>query len=142
IGVNVALSRRFLNDLAGANQAFEESLRLFSEVGDPGGVAYTLYLQASHAAEEGDFSRAVTLHEQGLRVGRETGDKNLISNHLIHLGRALWHLGQFEQAIAALRECQDLISETGSSRMWVYLAEILARLLATTAASELAVRLF
>jgi ATP/maltotriose-dependent transcriptional regulator MalT len=71
----------------------EEALKLFKEVGDRGGVAHVLLLQAYVANDQGEYVKAGLLLEECLSVFRELGDKRRMALVSVHLARVIFAQG-------------------------------------------------
>ena len=79
------------------------ALELARSIGDKLVQSGSLNILAELSAEEGDEATANELYEQSLTLRRELGDKRLIANSLLTLGRAELTRGDYEKATATSR---------------------------------------
>ena len=93
----------------------EESLRLYREVGDRAGIAYSLNILATVAWQQGDYARATALFEESLALFRELGDKDGTAWVLINLGVIVGNQGDHGRAAALYREGLALFRELGDN---------------------------
>ena len=70
----------------GAKRAFEESLELYRELGDPTGIARAIGELGSVAYSEGDYDRAAALYEESAELFRRAGDRSRLASVLANLG--------------------------------------------------------
>ena len=96
-----------------AIEAFERSLALLQDVGEPWEEDNVLGSLGLLYAELGQYERAVAFHEQRLAIARERDDAIGEEKALVNLGNAYWGLGQYEQAIEFYE--QSLIVVRGSN---------------------------
>jgi Tetratricopeptide repeat len=67
-------------------------------------LAYLLILEGLTALSQGDLEHSVALHEESLKLFRETQDTRGILNCLIHLGGIALVRGDYEGALSLLQE--------------------------------------
>ncbi len=81
-----------------------ELMELKPKIKSPNTLAYVLILEGIVAASQGDFERAVTLHEEGLELFREIGDTQGTLTCLGHLGILALIQGDLDRALRLQRE--------------------------------------
>jgi predicted ATPase/DNA-binding XRE family transcriptional regulator len=79
---------------------YEESRRLYDELGDRTGRASVLNGLATIALRQGEIGRGVTLFEESLAISRETGDQGRVATMLDNLALAVKQQRQYDRAIA------------------------------------------
>lgn len=116
-------------DRLGAQPMLEESLRLFQEVGDNWGVAWTLDNLGMLVLSDGDYARAGTMFERSLALFQRVGDRRGSACVFDNLGWTSLMQGdhvqarsRFEQALALFREIGD---RRGTGRALANLANVL-----------------
>ena len=75
-----------------------EALTLYRELGDEGGVAWSLLCLGAQEVEQGDYERAKPLFEDALALSRKTGDKRTVGYALHNLGEVARYRGEYERA--------------------------------------------
>jgi len=118
-------------DHSQARILLEESLALYREVGDTGGIADALYELGTLAWHQDDYGRARALHEESLALYREVGDNVGIARVLGQLGSLAQVQGDYSQARTLFEEGLALYRELGHKMniTWVLTAlGLLARL--------------
>jgi non-specific serine/threonine protein kinase len=91
-------------DVAHGTVDFERSITLFEELGDVGGIGYSLFFWGCLLRETGDRRRAAALHAESLVRARQVDDAWLLSFALSINGNQAWLSGDFVQAKALYRE--------------------------------------
>jgi tetratricopeptide (TPR) repeat protein len=113
-----------------AQRLFEESLRLFGELGDQ---HYTLDSTRKLAATYeglGDSERARAIHEENLLRAREARNEHMVASTLGALARYAISDGRVEDAVPLLKESDRIDRDLGALVGTVQNLHIFARLLA------------
>ena len=103
-------------DFASANASLEQSLKLFEELDEKSGVAFSLHGLGFAANGLGDHAQAGSMFGKCLAVAREIDDKWLISFALHFMAIGSSFQGNYELAREQFEECIMLIKE-GSGNM-------------------------
>ena len=82
-------------DLARGTVDFERSIALFEELGDAGGIAYSLFFWGCLLRDSGDRARARALHAESLARARQVDDAWLLAFALSINGNQAWLAGDF-----------------------------------------------
>jgi non-specific serine/threonine protein kinase len=101
------------SDYEAAERDFAQSLTLWRELEDLGGVAGSLINLAQAALEQGDPALARSLAEESLAHRRGLGDKRGIAEALQSLGIIAEEVGHHDQAAALLEESLAVWRELG-----------------------------
>jgi predicted ATPase/class 3 adenylate cyclase len=96
-----------------AKELFEESIRLYREVGDKRGVAWTLGGLGNLFSDQGDYERAKELYEEGLALSRELGGAQPLGDYLYSLGHMYLLEGDHKRATTLTEEAAALLRESG-----------------------------
>lgn len=104
-----------LGDFAAARAQFEESLRIWHELGDPCGRAWALHELAVIATEQGEEMEARHLTEEALALARTVGERPLIALTLHGLSLAAVRHNDQEGARARIEESRQVWRELGDS---------------------------
>jgi non-specific serine/threonine protein kinase len=112
-----------LNDLAGACERYEASLRLFRAAGEQQGVAGVLNNLGLIAVLRGDLRLARRHFEESIRVAHETGERALVSLTLCNLGEIEIAEGRFDAAERLGDAAYALSTEIGNTRAIAYSCE-------------------
>lgn len=99
------------SDYARATALFGESLALWQELGDKGGMARALNSLGVLASDQGDYARAQSFYEQSLALQRVLGDTAGVAAALTNLGLLALERGDKNQAHAPLEESLALYRE-------------------------------
>ncbi|MGH2372497.1 MAG: ATP-binding protein [bacterium] len=91
----------------------EESLRLYRDLGEKHGIAYSLNLLGVTARDQGRYERATELHSESLAQFRELGDDFGIAFAVADLGRAAFRQGDYDTAAALSEESLALFRKVG-----------------------------
>ncbi len=91
----------------------DESLVMFSELGDKQGIADTLKYLGNIAWHQSEYGTAQTLLEQGQALFQEVGDRLGMADSLHYLGHVALDQGNYEQANAFFRDSLSLFREIG-----------------------------
>jgi predicted ATPase/class 3 adenylate cyclase len=102
-------------NLGAAGAAYEESLALSREAGDPAGVAWALVLLGNLARYRGDYARAHGQYEESLALRRALADRRGVAHASMYLGTVLCARGETAQAGALLQESLDLYRALGDA---------------------------
>lgn len=100
-------------NLAAAHTFFEESLAIFTSLGDKRSIAYCLSGLGQVTASDGNHREAHTLLTQSLALLREIKDRVGIAFGLIPLGMTTLYLGDYPMAYALLEESQTVSKKLG-----------------------------
>jgi ATP/maltotriose-dependent transcriptional regulator MalT len=97
-----------------ASKLHGQALALYRQLGDEGGVAFSLNCLGNHQDEQGNHERALPLLEEALAYSRRIGDRRTTAYALHNLAEVARHRGDYEQAktlgleaLALLREIAD-----------------------------------
>jgi tetratricopeptide (TPR) repeat protein len=82
----------------------EESLAIWRELAEPGGIALSLYFLGSLAHAGGDFEVARSCFEESHAIWRGLGDPNNVARPLSGLGRVALSQGDYARARSLLEE--------------------------------------
>ena len=93
---------------------FERSIALFEELGDAGGIAYSLFLLGLPSARGWRAPTGKALHAESLLRARQVDDAWLLSFALSINGNQAWLAGEFVRAEALYREGTDLPRDIGA----------------------------
>jgi predicted ATPase/transcriptional regulator with XRE-family HTH domain len=107
-------------DLARAIELFEESLALYRESGEEGGVAIVIVQLGQIARTRGEHGRAVALSDEGLALSRKLGDRMGAAIALNTLGCVERKRGDAESAMAHHEESLALFEGLGHDRAVAY----------------------
>ena len=107
-------------DLGRAVELFEESLALYRESGDEGGVAIVIVQLGQIARTRGEHGRAAALSDEGLALSRKLGDRMGAAIALNTLGCVERQRGDAESAMARHEESLALFGELGHERAVAY----------------------
>jgi predicted ATPase/class 3 adenylate cyclase len=102
-----------LGDYAAARAFSEESLAIWREIGDKGGIAASLNHLGWAAWRQGDYAAARSLSEEGLAIWREIKDKQGIATSLNNLGWVAHHQGDYAVARTLHQESLALRRDLG-----------------------------
>jgi predicted ATPase/DNA-binding CsgD family transcriptional regulator len=108
-------------DLEGATAFSQESLALFRELGDEGGMGVALYNLAVVANHREDYRQGKRLAEESAALLRKVGDKGNLIWSLNALGDASMRQKDYEQAVGFYQEGLAISREIGdrSSIAWL-----------------------
>ncbi len=121
---------------------FEESLALYRELGDTGGVASCLWGLAFAAAAERDLDAALDLGSQSLELSRELDDPFRIGWAAHFVGLCSMVTGRPEAAAEMLGESLDIWSRAGDKSGMVLLVGAIATLAGARGRAERQWRLY
>ena len=107
-------------DLARAVELFDESLALYRESCDEGGVAIVLVQLGQIARTRGEHGRAVALSDEGLTLSRKLGNRMGAAIALNTLGCVERQRGDAESAIARHEQSLALFEDLGHERGVAY----------------------
>jgi tetratricopeptide (TPR) repeat protein len=96
-----------------AKELFEESVRLYREIGDRWGVAWTLGGLGNFFYDQEDYERAKELFQEGLTLSRELGGAQPLDVYLSSLGHVYLLEGDYEQSTTLFEEAATLLRERG-----------------------------
>jgi len=100
-------------DYARAIEFHEAALRLYRELGDKHGIAFTLNNLGAQALVQGDYAQAAPLFEEGLAIARELGDRRLNAYMVHNLAEVARHQGDYTRAAPLYAESLALVQELG-----------------------------
>ena len=104
-------------DLPAAMRFNEEALTLFHVLGDPRGVANSVFLQGHNASLMGDWPEARRLLEESLQAFVALGDYHYVLLATDALSWAVGELGDTARAVALNEEGLDRARRSGNRRM-------------------------
>src|SRR5258708_9407239 len=107
----------------------EESLALYQEVGDPVGMARSLYEVGHVARIRSEFAQAHARLEEAAARFQELGDRWRQGQCSTEWARVATEQGQYEQARALLEKGLALYQELGDQQRIAWVHYLLARLL-------------
>jgi predicted ATPase/DNA-binding CsgD family transcriptional regulator len=110
-------------------QLAEESLALYQELGDPVGIATSLYEMGSIARIRSQFAQAQAYLEESAARFRELGDRWRQGRCFTEQARVATEQGQYEQAKKLLSESLLLYQELGDAQRLGWVRCLQARLL-------------
>ena len=106
-------------DYAPAVRRLHAALRLYRELGDPGGIASALQVLGSVAREQGSYARSARLHAESLAIAAAAGDRRAVASAHGYLGFVSWLQGGFgratEECTAALEQFRELGDVEGTA---------------------------
>jgi non-specific serine/threonine protein kinase len=98
-------------DLNAARLLYEESLRLWTDLGDEEGLAGALYRLGNIARRQGDSSTAQKLQGQSLEIYRRREDRMGVAGCLDELGYLAFSHGDYEAADSSWEESLEIWRE-------------------------------
>jgi tetratricopeptide (TPR) repeat protein len=113
-------------DYERATKLYEESLALYREVEDRGGIASILLSLGNVFVVREEHERAKQLYRESLMVSRESGDPEQFATGLANLGYEHLLEGDHERATALNEEAAGLYRDRGSRGGLVYALDNLA----------------
>jgi predicted ATPase/class 3 adenylate cyclase len=108
---------RHQGDLARATELAEESLSLFTELGDKHGAALPLLVLASASADRGDQQRAKSLYRESAEALNAVGDTWMLGVAVLNLGEIEAELGNLAAARRLYEESLAIARRTGHARI-------------------------
>jgi tetratricopeptide (TPR) repeat protein len=132
---------RSQGEYAAAQAFYEESLKLYQELGDRHGIANVLNYLGGAAQGQGKYDEARTLYAESLSLWRELGSKSGIAYALVSLGDAVSRQGDTVMARSQLEEGLRLCRELGDKRGIALTLENFAVVLSAQTESAQAARL-
>ena len=121
-------SARLVGDLAQAQALFEESLRLWRQLGDPKSVSSLLHNLGFIALLQGQYARAQPLYEESLALERARGDMSGVADELHHLGWLAHEQGNYVRARVLYEESLAIRRPLGDLRGNAFTLQNLANL--------------
>ncbi|MBA2570848.1 MAG: hypothetical protein H0V04_06695, partial [Chloroflexi bacterium] len=126
LGNNLAGARDESRDLAAARDRFQESARLFEEIGDEHYALISRHNQAIWITGDlGDRDGERRLHEESLAKARSLGNQGIEAEALAQLGMLARDDGRLEDAAAMIRQAIRLDHQRG---MVLHIATDIGRL--------------
>jgi len=95
---------RYLGDLVGSQNAAQEAVAIWREVGDNWWLAFTLGRFGANILIQGDLIEARRIQEEAVKFARRAEDKWALGDALGNLGRALNDSGDYQAARSAQEE--------------------------------------
>jgi RNA polymerase sigma factor (sigma-70 family) len=102
-----------VNDWTKGRAYCEESIEIFSKLGDVLGLARVLVTRGNHALGQSDYAAARSYYEQALARSREVGHRRGIGVALSNAGRAAELQGDFQSAVRLFEEGLAIFQEVG-----------------------------
>lgn len=110
-----------------ATRMFLESLKMNEEIGDKHGIAHSYnytglvyYNKGDMSCEKGDtaqanrdYSTALKNYFESLNIGKESGDKDGITDTYINIGLVYTKVGKYGDAIENIKKGLDIAEKTG-----------------------------
>jgi class 3 adenylate cyclase/tetratricopeptide (TPR) repeat protein len=96
-----------------AAEWLEAGRTLFKDLGNEAGVAETLHVSGTVAAQQGAYDKACALYQESLGIRRRLDDKPHIASLLSNLGIVSWYRGDFPAARALYEEGLAIRRELG-----------------------------
>jgi tetratricopeptide (TPR) repeat protein len=100
-------------DFPAATRCLEQSLSLYEELSDQGGIAASLNALAVTARDQGDYSTAQSNLERSLACWRLLPNRSAIARCLHNLANVVRVRGDYPRARWALREAADIFEDLG-----------------------------
>jgi predicted ATPase/DNA-binding CsgD family transcriptional regulator len=107
-------------DMSGAGVRWQESLDIYSGLGDPKGIGQALTSLGSGAQWQGDLESAHKRFVDGLAMSRQGGDTREIAISLMFLGQSFLRRGDHDNARINLAESLPLTERLGDLRLKSY----------------------
>jgi tetratricopeptide (TPR) repeat protein len=140
-GPNTRLGLGIVCEYSLARSLYAEFLKIFRELGDRTGAAWTLNHQGDAARMEGDATAARALYEEGLIAFRELGDRWGIASSLADLGNLACDQEAYARAHLMYSESIKLFQELEHKRGIARLLECFVSSAAAQSKAERALRL-
>jgi len=137
-GLSVLAYRQ--GDLATAEKASRESLKLERAYGTRSGVANAINDLGNVSQQRGQYYRALRLYRVSLALERENGNTRGIAVALFNTGRQAMNLGKLDEAISDLEESLKLFDEARNQREASFALNSLGKLLHMKGRDEAALR--
>jgi predicted ATPase len=137
-GLSVLAYRQ--GDLATAEQASKESLKLERTSGTRAGVANAINDLGNVSQQRGQYYRALRLYRVSLALERGNGNARGIAVALFNTGRQAMNLGKLDEAIKDLEESLKLFDDAGNQREASFALNSLGKLLHMQGRDEPALR--
>ena len=104
----------------------EEALAVARAVDSRVGMLMVLSINADIEAGRGNLASAVTMHQEAIALARESGDRDLLGNHLAYLAVTSYLLGERDRARACAEESMQIFRDSGSTLWFGAAATLLA----------------
>jgi DNA-binding CsgD family transcriptional regulator/tetratricopeptide (TPR) repeat protein len=111
----VGFNASALGDGERADRLIQESLTLWRRVGNPWGITWPLGLQVGDALSRGDYTEAIALGQERLRLAREADDPWLIAIVEVQLGVLAYEQDQHDVAIQWLQAAPQGLEQLDDS---------------------------
>ena len=99
-----------------ALKLYDQSLKIFEELGDKSGIATTLHAIGNINQDQGNYEEAVKKYNQSLKIAEELGDKRGIASTLHQLGMIHHQQGNYEEAVKKYNQSLKTFEELGDKR--------------------------
>jgi CHAT domain-containing protein/uncharacterized protein HemY len=96
-----------------AIQSWEQSLKLYQEIGDRKGEANSLNNLGNAYGSLGQYQKAIKFYQQSLSVQQQIGDRNRVAKSLMNLGNAYLRLGEYQKAIDFYQQSLSIQQQIG-----------------------------
>jgi tetratricopeptide (TPR) repeat protein len=100
--------------IASSPTFYQESLDLYRQLGEKGGIALLTSRLAGISSIQGDHAQAAALYDESLRLHRELGDRRGISQDLEGIAAMLAARGQTEAAVRLWAAVEALREKIGA----------------------------
>ncbi len=117
---NLGILAQKMGNYPEARKLYQQSLKIFQELGDKSGVSSSLHNLGALAQATGEYDEARKLYQQSLKIFQELGDKSDVSKSLHNLGALAQATGEYEETRKlyqqSLKIFQELGDKTGVSK--------------------------
>jgi tetratricopeptide (TPR) repeat protein len=103
-------------DYRAARLCYEESLAIWRELGDEGGIAQALYGLGGVAFDRGDYADASVAFEESLLIRRAIGNQSGVAASLSHLGLIAYDRGDHAAARSLHEESLTIRRQLGDKQ--------------------------
>lgn len=110
-GIKLYRSSQYLPAL----KSWEESLKLYREIGDLSGVGDSLLNIGNVYYSLGEYQKALEFYQQSLLIKKEIKDQVGVGNSLQNLGNVYRGLGDYQKALETYQQSFQIYEEIGES---------------------------
>jgi tetratricopeptide repeat protein len=125
--IDLAATLTAAGDLAAARHLEEESLQIFRQAGDKGGVAATLSTLGDTVNAQGDIAGAREMHEEAMAIRSESGRKNGVAESRLGLADLAVDDGRLVDAATLARVPREEFRKEKQSDSEIAAATVLVR---------------
>jgi tetratricopeptide (TPR) repeat protein len=105
--------RYLLEENNEARRLYQDSLKIFQELGDKSGVSTSLHQLGNLAYVTGDLAEARRFYQDSLKIFQELEDKSGVSTSLHQLGNLAYDTGDFSEARRFYQDSLKIFQELG-----------------------------